>query len=219
MYMTLRNYYSYDADHIFLLTPRDTHPTSGNTVPRDRFTSLENVQWAINQIAWLSDADDKVLIWWTGHGTNASGGLFDTGSSDAYITPTQLDTALDMIRCTQMLIFLGPCFSGIFIDELKESNRIIYTSSLENELSHASVSAYSVWDRATYYALDPDFSAHTADTDSNGKISLWEVYDYANNLILNRFDDQHPQRWVGLNFRINNRSDANEYIADGYYII
>ncbi|MFX1253169.1 MAG: C13 family peptidase [Promethearchaeota archaeon] len=231
IYNTLIDHYNFTAYQTYLLTHHPTTwegvlpyreqwggpPVPWVSVPRDAVTSFENIEWAISQIADQAKPDDQVIIWWTGHGTNASGGLFDTGNPDAYVTPTILDDALDTIKCRQMLIFLGPCFAGTFINALKEPNRIIYTSSLENETSHASVAAYSVWDRATYYALDPDFSAFTADTDSNGKVSLWEVYDYANTLILNKFDDQHPQRWIGLNFRINNRSDKDEYIAEGTF--
>ncbi|MFX0065453.1 MAG: C13 family peptidase [Candidatus Hermodarchaeota archaeon] len=232
IYNTLIDHYNFTDHQTYLLTH---HPSTWEGelpypeqygdppipwvyIPRDAVTSLTSIEWAVSQIADQVKPDDQVIIWWTGHGTNESGGLVDTGHPDDYISPTQLDNILDVIKCRQMIIFLGSCFSGAFINELKEANRIIYTASRENETSHASVVAYSVWNRAIYHALDPDFSAYTADTDSNGRISLWEVYDYANTVILNKFDDQHPQRWVGLNFSMNNRSDAHEYIANGYYL-
>ncbi len=210
MYMTLRNYYSYDADHIFLLTPRDTHPTSGNTVPRDRVTSLENVQWAINEIAWLSDADDKVLIWWTGHGGY---GEMDAFTDD--ITATQFDTLLDSIICGQMYIFLGPCHSASMIPYLDdEQNRVIYTSCNTHEGGHAYFE-HSYWPWATYTALHPLAGAPTADDNSNGYISLFEIFDYSYDFILidRGYTDQHPQRWVGTDVT----SDSISYLGDGTY--
>jgi len=171
------------------------------------------VEWAIDQIADRAVAGDQVLIWWSGHGSVDS---FDTDSDS--ISASQLDAALDDITCSEMYIFLGPCYSGSFIDDLDdEQNRAIYTSCQATEESHAQSppSHHSYWDWATYRAIDPDLNANDADENSDGRVSLYELYEYAYDFvtIIQGYDDQHPDRWVGTTIGL----DDNDYIGDGYY--
>ncbi len=61
-----------------------------------------------------------------------------------------IDDALDDITCGEIYIFLGPCHSGSFIDDLEdEQNRAIYTSCSSGESSYATYEEdHSVWDWA-----------------------------------------------------------------------
>ncbi|MFX0204438.1 MAG: C13 family peptidase, partial [Candidatus Hodarchaeota archaeon] len=122
-------------DSIFLLTPFTTF--WGESVPRDRKTTVANFNWAVNQIASLADSTDQVLIFWFGHGTNDTFwkinnyGKADTPpETDHDITASEFDSKLDTINCSEMIIIIESCYSGSLIDDLDdEQNRLIYTSS------------------------------------------------------------------------------------------
>lgn len=209
MYYTLINYYGYDHDHIYYCAPRSTHPLSGNTVPRDRVTSKANVEWAIDRVASQSDYDDRVFVWWTGHGGY---NVMDTYTNT--MTAAEFDTALDAIHCDEMYIFLGPCHSGTLINNLEADNRAIYTSCDDHEGGWATT-YHSFWPYATVMALHPDNYASIVDTNSNDMVSLYELFNWAyiRITVYEGFSDQHPQRWVGSSID----PDSNDYIGDGTY--
>lgn len=203
MYNTLIDHYDFTANDIYLLTPHDYDSYSASSVPRDAITSKDNVLWAIDEIADKVRYWGQVVIWWTGHGINYS---FSTYSG--CITAWELDDALDTIYVRYMYTFLGPCCSGSFINIIQGSRRAIYTSCDAGEYAAAN-SQHSFWPWATYRALDPDLNAADADTNYDEIISLWEVYNYAYNYIIDLVGYQHPQRWVGS--EIN--PDSNRYIG------
>ncbi|MHA1206100.1 MAG: carboxypeptidase regulatory-like domain-containing protein [Candidatus Hodarchaeales archaeon] len=188
-FYTLVDHYEFNPSDVFLLTPRDS--IDGNIVPRDRPTTRVNVIWAIEQIAMLSDGDDLVVVFWTGHGSYNN---FETRINS--IDSDQLDSSLDTIRCGKMFLFLGPCLSGSVIDELQESNRAIYTSCASDESGYAS-DTHSLWPDAIYRAFDPDKNTEAADSDDNNKVSLDEAFTYAYDYITDEVSDQHPQAWIG----------------------
>ena len=223
MFKTLTLYYGFYLPNVFLLTPHATDSVSGQTVPRDAVTSVLQVEWAINQIAMMSDADDQVVIWWTGHGGFMVGpndviieGQFQT-HADAIGAP-HFDTLLDGILCKYMYIFLGPCHSGYWINDLNdEPNRAIYTSCRWDEVGWAT-DDHSYWPWATRKALDPSLSASSADDDSNGKVSLYELYEWADHWVrVSQDKNQHPQRFVGQGVSYGN--DLYRYLGDGTYSV
>ncbi|MFX1518142.1 MAG: carboxypeptidase regulatory-like domain-containing protein, partial [Promethearchaeota archaeon] len=207
MYATLQNYYGFSSQKMYLLTPRTHHPISDNELPYDRLTSKANVQWAIGEIAFYADADDKVLVWWTGHGGYDS---MDTHTNT--ISAAEFAAALDSVICEEMCIYLGPCHSGSLIGDLNDkANRAIYTSCASNEGGHATYD-HSYWPWATYNAIHPLVDYSDADDNSNGYISMFEIFDYAYDYITvtRGYTDQHPQRWVGADV-----NDFNLYPGDG----
>ena len=221
MYNTLAIYYGFNPSNIYLLTPYDVDPVSGQTVYRDNITSVLAVEWALNEIAMKADGDDQVVIWWTGHGgfyvdasNNIVDGMFET-YTDA-MGSDHLDILLDNIFCDHMYIFLGPCHSGYWIDDLNdEPNRAIYTSCDWDETGEA-YSSHSYWPWATRRAIDPNANAVNADDDNNGKVSLWELFEWADHWVRVTQDcNQHPQRFVGLGVAYG--SDFYKYLGDGTY--
>ena len=221
MYETLTMYYGFTYPNTFLLTPHATDSVSGQIVPRDATTSVFSVEWALNEIGMLADGDDQVVIWWTGHGGFIIGqndviidGQFQTHAD--YIGSTHFDQLLDGIFCDKMYIFLGPCHSGYWINSLNdEPNRAIYTSCEWDEVGWAA-DEHSYWPWATRKALDPSLSATSADDDSNGKVSLWELYTWADHWVrVTQDKNQHPQRFVGQGVAYG--SDTYKYLGDGSY--
>ncbi len=211
-YDTLIDHYGFTDENIYLITPLDT--IDGTTVPRDRATSRANVEWATNQLENIVDSNDRVIIWWTGHGN------VDIFGTDAdTITATQLDSYLDDIICDEMFIILGACHSGSFINDLDdEQNRAIYTSCMADQEGYFLLgSGHSLYPWATYRGLDPNLNADDADVNNDNKVSLYELFNYCVDFIDDNLDHsiypQDPQRWVGTAIG----DDANSYIEDGYY--
>lgn len=208
MYNTLIDYYGFTDDRIYLITPLDS--IDGCSVPRDRNTNRANVQWGTDQIESYAGSDDLVVIWWSGHGRVD---YFCTDSNG--ITARQLDNYLDDIICDKMYIFLGPCHSGSFINNLDdEQNRAIYTSCKEDQNGYVSYGGgHSYFSWATYLGLNPNLNAVFADTNSDNKISLFELFNYCVNFVDTYTSNQDPQRWVGSTFG----NDADAYFGDEYY--
>jgi hypothetical protein len=162
-----------------------------------------------NWISSKSTASDNVIVWWTGHGQID---LFACPEYASGITANELDNALDAITCKNMFIWLGPCHSGSFIDNLDdESNRAIYTSCATNEVGYASGDR-SLWPYAIHQGLDPDMSAFLADTSSDGRVSLSELFNYGVYYVQVEmgYTNQNPQSLVGS-------AVTDSFIGDWYY--
>jgi hypothetical protein len=135
------------------------------------------------------------------------------------LTASQLNTTLDNITCSEMFIFLGPCHSCSFINNLNETqNRAIYTSCGENETAYiTNEEDHSLWPWGTIQALDPDHDASDADVNSDGKVSLDEcedhVYTYVYTALYGFEKSQTPELWIGTTIG----DDGDEFIGDGEY--
>lgn len=175
----------YSDDHIFYISPWTTDPGV------DRTTTIANVQWAINQVAINSDAEDKVFFFYSSHGgvdfLHCRPGVAGGGN----VTSTDMDNWLDTITCRQMTILLQGCHTGSFIgyysdgtvvaseNELKgdgEKNRIAITAT---DSDHSSYGGSSTWGSTFSGGYIESFSDATADVDTNTMISVQEAYDYA----------------------------------------
>jgi hypothetical protein len=217
IYQTLNDTYEgYTDENMYLLAPYDT--VWGETVPYDRTTSEANFKWAVEEIASFSDSGDQVLIFWTGHG-----GTDELDACGDTITASELNGNLSEIDCAEMFIIIETCHSGSLIDDLNEtSNRVIYTACNSSQGCYGWEAMEEGWlggwfSNATIRALDPDFNASDADTNSDNRISLFEMFQFANQTIMDLNDqyghDVRPQRWVGATIS----DDSTVYIYDGYY--
>jgi hypothetical protein len=183
---------------------------------KDRSSSKTNILWAISEIARLADGDDRVFIWWSGHGNKN-----EISTSDGRFSTSKLDSALDNINCAFLYMIFGSCYSGSLLDDLQEPNRIIYTASNASETAIGTeLRSDFMW--ATYAALNPSpilgsilKSAWKADLDKDGKVSLQEIFFFAKNFVLNirTYGTQHPQKWVGQDI-VN---ESLHYLGDGTY--
>ncbi|MHA1126791.1 MAG: C13 family peptidase [Candidatus Heimdallarchaeota archaeon] len=205
----LVNHYSFDddGDNIYQLTFNSRTNT-------DRNATMTDFEWAIDQVAANSTSIDEVIIWITTHG-------YQNGSlvlGDDLLSGDDLDDELDEITCSKMYIFLGQCFSGKTIEYINDtSNRAIYTSCNSTQTGWADGS-HSFWPWATYRALDSGTgeyeNAEEADDNSDNMVSLFELYDWAYDYIVERTNyEQIPQRWIGSSID----PDTNDYIGDEVY--
>lgn len=177
----------YADDHIFYISPFTTDPGV------DRVTNPANVQWAINQVAASSDAEDKVFFFYSAHGGVDSLECYPGSTGGGYVSSTDMDNWLDTITSRDMVIMLQGCHTGSFIgaystgtvvaseNELTgdgEANRIAITATDTNHSSYGGPSSWGSTFTGGYVAA---FSDATADVDSNGAISVDEAYTYAYN--------------------------------------
>ncbi|MBD3191251.1 MAG: hypothetical protein GF308_11435 [Candidatus Heimdallarchaeota archaeon] len=209
MYNTLIDHYSVAADRIYLLSDDDT------IASRDQETTKYYVKWAIKEIAKKASLLDQVLIYWTGHGK------VDKLYTDSFtITASEFDLFLDEIDCDEIVIFLGQCRSGSFINNLNDrQNRAIYTSCTADQNGQiyapptSFTATHSLFPWAVYRGLDPDLDASTADTNNNGKVSLRELFLFCVDFVDDyTYSSQDPQYWVG-----NSVNQFSTYIGDEYY--
>ncbi|HME55044.1 MAG TPA: C13 family peptidase [Candidatus Lokiarchaeia archaeon] len=81
----------------------------------------------LNCLAKSVTKESEIVISLIGQGE--SGATSGHDFSDGILTPAMLESALNEISCKKMTILIDCCFSGIFIEPLKASNRIIITST------------------------------------------------------------------------------------------
>jgi hypothetical protein len=175
----------YDEAHIYYISPWTTDPGV------DRLTTIANVQWAINQVAINSDAEDKVFFFYSSHGgvdyLHCCPGELGGGN----VTSTDMDNWLDAIISRDLIILLQGCHTGSFIgyysdgtivtseNELSgdgETNRIISTAT---DTDHSSYGGSSTWGSTFTGGYVESFSDPAADVVADGIISTNEAYTYA----------------------------------------
>jgi hypothetical protein len=214
---TIHDYYGYEKQWMFLHTANSSFVYGGKLylIQRDAPSTKEYILRSIRIIAELADRDDDVLFWWSGHGL--PNGL---ETPDGILSASILDSELDKIQCKYLYIILGSCYSGSMIDDLMADNRIIYTASNKTETAKASkFRSDFMW--ASYAALEPfpffgkkNECAAAADLNFDGKISLLELFNFAEKFILAKRSTQHPQKWIGS--LIGN--DSNHFLGRGSYL-
>ena len=202
-----------DDDHIYYLSP---HSHAGV----DRVNTVDNVQWAINEVAAQSGTNDKVLFFYSSHG-GVDFLVCDTGTSAGGIWATDLDSWLDAITCKEMAVIVEACHSGSLIGKYKngnyvptesdltvdgESNRVIFTSASTDTSSYADVDGPddpnpSDSGSESIYGYIMAFSEPSADKNGDGKISFGEAYQYAweNDVTRLRGDNVPQMLEAGLN--------------------
>ncbi|MFW9845010.1 MAG: C13 family peptidase [Candidatus Thorarchaeota archaeon] len=209
---TLREEYQVPISNMYILIPAITQEgLPGMTFFAMDLYGPQAIVDAANWIASKSTASDNVIVWWTGHGIVD---LFSCPEYASGITANELDNALDTITCDNMMIFLGPCHSGSFIDNLDdESNRAIYTSCDSDEVGYASGDR-SMWPYAIHQGLDSEGEAFTADSNSDGRVSLTELFSYSIYYVqtVMGYTDQNPQSSVGTAV-----AASLTYFGDWYY--
>lgn len=224
-------------NRIFFVSPHTAHAGV------DRATSIANVQWAINQVAGLANASDKVLFFYSSHGNVDTLSCVPGSPGGGAIAAANLDTWLDGITCDELTIIIEACHSGSLIgsyadgtyvaaeDDLTgdgETNRCIFTSASSDTSSWPDVDGPSDPNPAdtgseTIWGYVEAFSVGAADTNGDGEISFGEGWQYAwDNDVTRITGDNTPQMMdTGLNtnnvynycYRVTGAGDL--FISDG----
>jgi len=121
--------------YLNVITPRDANGDGINDV--DAYASKTNVQSAIT--SWLkskSGSNDLCFIYLVNHGMDGGYFFLDSNNNgyinitdpNEYIRPNELDSWLDQVTYNVLFCTIEACFSGDFIPNLSQTNRIIVTS-------------------------------------------------------------------------------------------
>lgn len=105
-----------------------------------------------------------------------------TFNAGNYWYDDEFDAKLDAIKYNKMVLLVDACHSGEFIPDCEDANRLILTSSAEDELSGRY--AYKFYERIR----DPNADGYGGG-ETNGIISCEEAHYYA----VSQITGQHPQ--------------------------
>jgi len=200
-----------DDSRIFYTSPHAGHPGV------DRPTTVANVQWAIGQVASRARTTDKVLFFYSSHGS--VDGLVCGGSS---IPASSLAGWLNAIRGKEMAVIVEACHSGSLIGKYRdgryiaseddltghgETNRIVFTSASTDTSSYGDVdgsddpNGASDLGSESIYGFMMAYSVASADRNHDGRVSFAEAYQYAwdNDVTRIRGDNVPQLKEGGLN--------------------
>ncbi len=192
----------FGADHVRLLI-------NGNATKSNINSTI------FNWLDPLEDANDTVLFFFSGHGSNGNDvSPFDENDNlDEYICPydalsnsftndirdDELKTWLNTLDSGKIVVILDTCYSGGFINDLAKSGREILAACAENELSSETGSlGHGVFSYFLLQALGT--MASEADLNGNNLLSVEELFNFANANTLEYTsldNDQHPVFYDG----------------------
>ena len=159
----LTQQYGYPAEQItFLFEDEGTIPGLVNGEAR-----REQVLEAFTQLSEKVQPTDRFILFMIGHASRTSSGVkFNLPGRD--ITQQEYTDNINKINAEQQLLVFGFQYSARIVQDISASGRIIITSSSAKE-GYAS--------QAGFGDLFVDvFSEPTADTNTDGAISLFEAY-------------------------------------------
>lgn len=204
IYSTLTLKYGYSDDHIYALISDGTDTavdrSDGTNSPTDLdgdadedtdyAATYANVESVFNTLNAALTAEDQLLVFVTDHGGQESGWdaviwLWNQGQ----LRDDQMASMTASLPCPVMFV-MEQCFSGGFVDDLSQENRVIGTAAPYNDSSWAG-DTYPYYDQWCYYwtaavrgclpGANPwdDGAACDADANDDGYVSFKEAYDYA----------------------------------------
>ena len=152
---------------------------------------LSGLDW----IADNADANDTVLFFFSGHGSDYGGGYFCpydslTTSWANDISATQLASALAPVDADQVVVILDCCHAGCFQDELSDSGRVILMACRSYEVSYEYTALRN--GAFTYFILEALGRFDEVDTNDDYILSAEEVAAYANPETYQYEYDQSP---------------------------
>ena len=187
MYGVLTNVYGIPRNQmrIYVSQYETTTPTTVDGEP-----TKSNVNQGLTWLGQVSTVNDLVFIMLLNHGGTGAVIYLSDGVTDETMTGSELGTGVRPIPHDKIVIILGHCYSGAFVQYLSASNHIVMTSV---DASHQSIGTeYDVDDDGIFFPEPSDtvaffsfpeilvtaLSSHDADADGNGEVSFGEAYDY-----------------------------------------
>jgi hypothetical protein len=167
----LRDRLGFSADRIEVL--------SGTAVEADRSSTRPHIERAIAHLKTVAHADDLVLIVLIGHGTSDGGSAkFNLPGPDM----TSADWASLLRDLPGRLVFIDTtAASSPFVADLAARGRIVIAATESTAEKYDTVFPSQLIEALT----DP-----AADLDKNGRVSVWELFQFVNRGVARHFDEQ-----------------------------
>ena len=159
----------------------------------------------------------------------ADDGITKLYGNNIRLYATELDSLISSIKTQNITIILQNCHSGAFIETLSKPGRVIITACSPNEESSSYLSNdtdayfYNVFSNLFTHALhgeDLFGNIVNADNDNNGRVTLAEAYNYANEQ--DTIPTEHPMyysnpSWLGEEFSFDVLPDTtNLFVRDNF---
>jgi Peptidase C13 family len=95
----------------------------------------ESLTRALEAIAQIAQADDKIVVMISSHGSVGSLSVNANNQELPAIKASDLAFALKQISAWPSMVVVSACFSGSLIDTIKANNRIVYTAADKDRAS------------------------------------------------------------------------------------
>lgn len=211
IYSTLVNSYFYPKDHIYVLMSDGTNPSNDRNLGNGVYDSspldldgdgsddigfsatTSNISLVFDTLSALLSSSDTLFIYTMDHGGSYEGSsyLYLWGSS---ISDYSFANEVDKVNAGKIIVCMGQCYSGGFIDDLQGTNRVICTASRDDESSYAlenlQYDAYVYHWTAAITGHDAIGTQVDADINNDGMVSIEEAHSYASNQDTR---PEHPQ--------------------------
>src|SRR5262249_19465924 len=168
---TLRQTFSYDADHLYVLADEEGEGMVKST--------RENVQRALATLRGRMTRDDQLLVFLMGHGTvDGEEAKFNLVGPDMNATEwSQLLKALP-----GRLVFVNTTGASFpFLGKLSGRGRVVLTAT-----DSAAQQFETTFAEHFIHAFDDE----AADVDKNGRVSIWEAFVYASAAVRQTFEQK-----------------------------
>ncbi|MEW6070013.1 MAG: caspase family protein, partial [Candidatus Thermoplasmatota archaeon] len=184
----------------------------------DTNANKSNIQNAINWLAANADSNDIVMFFYSGHGMSSGKLAQYDYSTQGGITSAELDSWLDNVTSTNIIIVLDCCFAGAFTSKnvkcifentkewsnffrgIAQEGRIICAACDENEYSWE---FDELRNGAFSYYLTQALQSLKSDVNKNDWVSIEEAFNRAkprvsNYVLTNTQERQIPQIYDGI---------------------
>ena len=213
IYKTLIEKYHYPKDNIYVIMSDGTSPeldrrflsggydSSPLDLDGDGFADIQyaatkaNISSVFNQLSNTLTENDDLFVFTIDHG-----GLTDDGHTllylwnNDYITDTELAVEFNKVNAGHVMVCMGQCNSGGFINYLQGNNKVIATACSKYETSKAMTNG--IYDEFVYHwtsavrRMTPTGNVVNANTNYDNIISMYEAFVYVEN---NDTRDETPQ--------------------------
>ena len=169
--------------------------------------------------------DDLTLLYFTGHGLEDDDGrlylaMTNTTRDDLLFTALsaqQIDYAMDSSLSRQKVLMLDCCYSGAFpadhifkadaevhaLEKFQGKGRVVLTASDATQYSFEGNHIVGQGSRSVFTRfLVEGLSTGEADLDSDGDISLDELYSYVHDRVIDEMPQQRPKKQENIEGRI-----------------
>lgn len=158
------------------------------------YATRENIEQVINELSRLARPQDKIVLLFTSHGNKGILAV-NAGNQDYQpVSAYDLGNWLSKLNGKPVVLALSACYSGSFVDPLKNINRIILTAADKDRNSFG----------CNYQSSNTFFVEETFGPSFDLNKSLLEVFDVARTNIerkekrMNLSPSSNPQIEVGV---------------------
>jgi hypothetical protein len=163
----LRARFGYPDDHVVVLADADD--------PRVRKPTRDNVRAALVDLRQRASKDDVILVLLIGHGT----------ASDASAGEAKFNLVGPDLSAVEWAELVKPIAGRVvFVDTTSGSSPFLQAISAPGRIVVTATDATA----QQYETVFPEFflkafASPEADVDKNGRVSIWEAFSYASNLV------------------------------------